>query len=125
MVRFIKRNFAWHSLTRLSGLIALSLVTLTTGSYVIAAQPGLYLGGQAGWGYVHDSGISSGDMDHMIGEALDHFNFTTSSFNGTNSDGGFAWRVFGGYQIGYHWAVEAGWSQFENLSVRCISSGYR
>jgi len=105
-------------LPRLS-LIFLSLIASCT----FAARPGLYLGGQAGWGNVHDSGISEGDMGHMIGEALGEFNFTINSFNGTTSDSGFAWRVYGGYQIGYNWAVEAGWAQYSNLSIDATAAG--
>lgn len=89
-----------------------------------AAQPGLYLGGQMGWGNVTDSGLSSGEMSATIGNALGHGNFTLSSFHGQHSESGFAWRVFGGYQIGYNWALEIGWSEFPRLPVDAYANGF-
>jgi hypothetical protein len=108
---------------RLSTSIFLTTAFLIAASCTFAAQPGLYLGGQVGWGTVHNSGISEGDMGHMIDEALGNGAFTITSFNGTTSDSGFAWRVFGGYQIGYNWALEVGWAQFPDLPIKANATG--
>jgi len=110
------------SLKRLSGFLSLSMASLVSASS-FAAQPGLYLGGQMGYGYVHDSGISSGDMGAMINDALGYGNFTTTTFNGQFSEGGFAWRVYGGYQIGFNWAMEIGWSHFPRVPVDASQTG--
>ncbi|VVC76560.1 hypothetical protein AQUSIP_18760 [Aquicella siphonis] len=96
---------------------------LMSGTQSHAAQPGLYLGGQLGWGNVTESGVSRGDMGQMINEALGYGNFTVTNFKGTTDETGFAWRVFGGYQIGYHWAAEIGWTLFPRLPIDAYASG--
>lgn len=110
------------SLKQFSGLLSLSVASLISGS-VFAAQPGLYVGGQMGYGYVHDSGISDGEMSALVGEALGYGNFTTTTFNGQFSENGFAWRVYGGYQIGFNWAMEIGWSHFPRVPVDASQTG--
>lgn len=108
---------------RSSGLISFALAISLTTACAFAARPGFYVGGQAGWGDVHDAGISIGDMGYMVGQALGDYNFTIHTFNGTTSGTGFAWRAFGGYQIGYNWAMEIGWAQFNNLPVEATATG--
>lgn len=88
-----------------------------------AAQPGYYLGGALGWGHVSNSGISKSDMSDLIESALGYPNFTFNSFDGDSSGSGFAWRVYGGYQFGYYWAGEMGWSIYPRLSVKATASG--
>ncbi len=100
-----------------------SLLALITSTEIYAARPGYYLGGQVGWGSVHDAGLSEADMSYSIEQALDYPNFTITSFNGTTSDTGFVWRVYGGYQIGYNWALEIGWSQYPRLPVDANATG--
>lgn len=90
---------------------------------VHAARPGYYIGGQVGWGSVHDTGVSEGDMGYMINQALGYGSFTMTSFDGTTSDTGFVWRVFGGYQIGYNWGMEIGWSQYPRLPIYATAAG--
>lgn len=109
---------------RLSGLISLAIVSLISTTSIHAARPGLYLGGQLGWGNVHDVGISDGDMGIMISNAFEYGNFSLNSFSGLNSGSGFAWRAFGGYQIGYNWAIEIGWAQFNNVAVNASATGF-
>lgn len=109
---------------RLSGLISLGLISLITTTGLQAAQPGLYLGGQLGWGQVHDVGISNGDMGIMVSNAFNYSNFSLHSFNGLNTGSGFAWRAFGGYQIGFNWAMEIGWAQFNNVAVDAYTTGF-
>lgn len=109
--------------TRLSAFVLISLISAFTTTLAFAARPGLYIGGQVGWGNVHDFGISVGDAGDMIIEALGYGNYTLSTFDGTNSDDGFAWRVFGGYQIGYNWAMEIGWAQFPRIAVDATAAG--
>lgn len=108
---------------RLSRLLSLSLVSLLLSSAIHAARPGYYLGGQLGWGHIQGTGVSDGDMGYMITQALGYSNYTVTSFNGTTSDSGVAWRVFGGYQIGYQWAMEIGWSMYPKLPVDATATG--
>lgn len=103
--------------------VSFAFGALMAGTALHAAQPGLYLGGQMGWGNVTDSGISRGDMSQMINQALGNGNFSVTNFNGSTSDSGFTWRVFGGYQIGYHWAAEMGWTVFPRLPIDATASG--
>jgi len=102
----------------LAGIAALLINTL---SY--AAQPGYYLGGQMGWGNVNQSGLSEGDMGGVMINAFGYSNFSMNNFSGTSSETGFAWRVFGGYQIGYNWAMEIGWSILPKLPVDAHVTG--
>ncbi len=107
------------SLSRVIILSFSALITLNAN----AALPGIYLGGQAGWGYVNDSGISQQDMGDLITSALNYSNFTINTISGTTSGGGLAGRVFGGYQFGCNLAVEFGWTKFNSLPVKATASG--
>lgn len=100
------------------------IVTLIVGMSAYAAQPGMYLGGQIGWGNVSDTGISSGNMNQAIGLALGYGNYSSSTFNSKVSETGLAWRVFAGYQVGYNWAAELGWSLFPRLPINAVATGF-
>jgi hypothetical protein len=82
-----------------------------------AALPGLYLGGQVGWGNVTDSGISRQEMGDLIESAIGNDNYTIHTFNGTTSGTGLAGRVYIGYQIGCFFAAELGWTKFNSLPI--------
>jgi hypothetical protein len=100
------------------------MVTFFVGMNAYAAQPGLYLGGQIGWGNVSDTGISTGNMNQAIGIALGHSNYSSSAFNTKTSESGLAWRVLGGYQVGYNWAAEIGWAVFPRLPINATATGF-
>jgi len=102
--------------------IALCL-TGVVGMSAYAAQPGFYVGGQMGWGNVTQTGISSGEMGQLISGALNDSNYTTTTFRGASNGNGFAWRVFGGYQVGYHFAAEMGWTVFPHLPIDARATG--
>ncbi len=96
--------------------LCFSMLAVVENTY--AAYPGLYLGGQAGWGNVSDTGISQQDMGDLITTSIDTGNFTIQSFNGTNNGNGLAGRVFIGYQYGCLAAAEFGWTKFNSLPVK-------
>jgi len=87
-----------------------------------AAWPGIYLGGQVGWGNVNETGISRQDMGDLINSAISSDNFTFRSFNGTTNGNGLAGRVFTGYQFGCFGALEFGWTKFNNLPVNATAN---
>lgn len=98
-------------LIRKIGVVIATLSTMIAATAVNAAVNGFYLGGQLGWGNTHQSGISSSDMSESANVPL------TSSSSSNSGNTGFAGRAFGGYQFNPNWAVEAGWTQFHNMSL--------
>ena len=63
-----------------------------------AVDSGAYVGGQAGWGTIHQDG------------------FSTSHNN--SSDSGLAGRLFAGYQVNQNFAAEMGYTKFKNESTK-------
>ncbi len=99
------------------GVAALGLSTVVVAN-ANAATPGFYLGGQLGWGKVHQANISSGDMNSILAQGLGTNNFKMNSFGNNGSDSGLAGRLLGGYQFNENWAAEFGWSKFKNMTTR-------
>jgi opacity protein-like surface antigen len=105
--------------------IMLGVVVLGISSAVAvnsyAALPGFYLGGQLGWGKVHQANISRGDMNSILSSGLGTNNYTVNSFSSSGSDDGIAGRLYGGYQFNTNWAAELGWSKFKNMTTNAYS----
>jgi len=74
------------------GVAAVGLLTAIA-SHAIAAVPGVYAGGQLGYGNIHESGFG-------------------------NTDQGLAGRVFAGYQINTNFAAELGWARFRTADAK-------
>lgn len=93
------------------GVAAVSLSTLIAAN-AIAAQPGVYVGGQLGVGNVHQSGVSASDLDLPKGLTFQSFNSSTSKANA------IAGRLFTGYQFNSNFAAELGWTKFSNVDSK-------
>lgn len=104
------------------GVAALSFAGLVSAN-AFAAAPGFYLGGQLGYGSVHQSDISRSDMNNLIGSAVGNNNFTVNSFNNSGKDTGLAGRLFAGYQFDTNWAGEMGWSKFSTMNTKASATG--
>jgi opacity protein-like surface antigen len=103
------------------GVAALSLSSIVAvNSY--AAVPGFYLGGQLGYGNVHQANISNSDLNSITASALNSNNFSVSSFSNSGHDSGLAGRLFAGYQINSNWAGELGWTKFSNMNTKASST---
>lgn len=76
-----------------------------------AATQGTYVGGQLGWGDVHQSIQASSVSGYGI-------NTKTSS-----KDTGIAGRLFAGYQFDSNWAAELGWNKFSDADAKATSAG--
>ncbi len=99
----------------MTGLIATALIA---GTNVYAANKGLYLAANVGWGDVHQRAISSGNMANLVGTALNTTNFTFNSFHsGVSDPTGVGGRALLGWQYDCHWALEFGWSKFSNVNT--------
>jgi opacity protein-like surface antigen len=79
----------------IAGVVAVGLSTVIAAS-AVAAQPGAYVGGQLGYGNVHEK----------------------------TDDKGVAGRIFTGYQFNNNFAGELGWSKFHNAESSTNYSGY-
>ncbi len=88
-----------------------TLATIGMCSQAHAAAPGFYLGGQVGWGDVHQSGISASDL-------ANDFYLPFASFSSSSKDTGIAGRAFVGYQFNPYFATEFGYTQFSNMTTR-------
>ncbi|MBX3709558.1 MAG: outer membrane beta-barrel protein [Gammaproteobacteria bacterium] len=103
------------------GVAALSLSTLAaTSSFAIG--PGAYVGGQLGYGNVHQSNISRSDMTSLLSNALSTNTVKLSSFSNSGHDSGLAGRLFAGYQFDTNWAAELGWSKFSTMSTKATAT---
>lgn len=76
-----------------------------------AAVNGLYAGGQAGYGNIHQGGISIAEANQAMNNVSA---LTTQSFNSSNRTDGIAGRLFAGYQVNTNFAAEAGFTKFSN-----------
>ncbi|VVC76561.1 Outer membrane protein A [Aquicella siphonis] len=103
------------------GVAALGLSSLVTAN-AFAAAPGFYVGGQLGYGNVHQSDISRTDMNDLIGSAVGNNKFTVNSFNNSGKDTGLAGRLFAGYQVNSNWAGELGWSKFSTMNTKASAT---
>lgn len=93
----------------------LSVAFVAASSLLIAANAsaavaGPYVGGQIGFGNVHQDGFSTSQLNRAIGGTF---------VSGTNSskDTGVAGRVFAGYQMNQNFAAEMGYSKFTNATA--------
>lgn len=102
-----------------SSLIISSCTFLIFTANAYAADNGFYLGGQLGWGDIHDGGLSGVDMRNILVDVLGPDDITAFSPLDTSddSDSGLAGRLFFGYQFDCHWATEFGWTKFKNMNT--------
>src|SRR5690348_14285177 len=70
-----------------------------------AALTGPYIGGQLGYGNVHQGNFASSAV-------TDNAPGTIVSSGNSSKDTGLAGRIFGGYQINQNFAAEMGYSKF-------------
>ncbi len=103
------------------GVAALGISTVVAAN-AYAAAPGFYLGGQLGWGKVHQQGITHQDMNELMTQGLSN-HYTESSFDHDSKDTGLAGRLFAGYQFNENWATELGWTKFKNMTTKANTSG--
>ena len=88
---------------KMLGVAVLGFSTLMAASSY-AALPGAYVGGQLGWGKVHQA---SSTIAHA-----------------TSSNTGLAGRIFAGYEIDPIWAAELGWTKFSTVDLKQTGLGY-
>jgi hypothetical protein len=108
---------------RKSRMAVLFLCGMIAGVSAHAANQGLYVSGQMGWGDVHQRNISRGNMNNLIGNALGTTDFTLNTYNPSVSDStGIAGRGALGWQYGNNWALELGYSKFSNVQTNVHST---
>jgi len=90
------------------GLAVLGVSSLVAANSFAATQ-GAYVGGQLGWGDIHQKASSS---------------YLTGTTVHANKDTGVAGRVFGGYRINENFAGEMGVTKFSDAKVKASSYGY-
>jgi len=90
------------------GLAVLGVSSLVAVNSFAASQ-GAYVGGQLGWGDVHQKVSSS---------------VLTGTTVHTNKDTGLAGRVFGGYKLNDNFAGELGVSKFSDAKIKASANGY-
>ncbi len=98
--------------------VSMALATLAAigmSTQAAAGAPGFYVGAQAGWGDVHQSGISANDLSNDLGLPI-------NTFSGSSKDTGIAGRGFVGYQFNPYFAVESGYTLFSNMTTRANGS---
>ncbi len=88
-----------------------TLATLGICNQAIAALPGAYIGAQAGWGDVHQSGITANDISNQFGGA------PVTMFSSSFRDTGLAGRGFIGYLFNPYFAAEAGYTYFSDMNT--------
>jgi opacity protein-like surface antigen len=76
---------------------------------VNAAEAGAYVGGQLGWGNVHQ-----GNYAQNTTEAVEDVGTFSSHIRETET--GMAGRIFGGYQFNQNIAAEVGYTRFHNAT---------
>ncbi len=86
--------------------LAASLTALFIATSANATLPGPYIGGQLGWGDVHQTD----DIKHQRGLDL--------------SSTGIAGRLLAGYRFNNFIAAELGWSKFSNATAKAKHSGF-
>src|SRR5580704_3849202 len=104
----------------LCGVVALGTAVALNAN---AAQPGFYMGGQLGWGKVHQDTITNHDMNSIVTSGLGYDKYTIKSYSDSSSDNGLAGRLFGGYQFTDNLAAELGWSKFKNMTTKASVKG--
>lgn len=102
----------------LSMMLAVASLWIATDAN--ATVNGFYLGGQGGWGNVHQEGLSNSDVTTVINSQVGDFTQTASS--SSSSSAGLAGRIFGGYQISQNLAVELGYTRFHNMTASVSES---
>lgn len=77
-----------------------------------AAVNGAYAGGTLGWGTIHQSTFnnSNAPTNTASGDGI------TESQSTSSNEGGFAGRIFGGYQFTRNFAAELGYTRFHNAN---------
>lgn len=98
-----KKNMKKHILA----VAVVSMAGAIMATNVSAAEAGPYIGGQIGYGNVHQGGFSNTQLSEV--------GIVSSN---TSSDSGVAGRVFGGYQINQYFAAELGYSKFSNATAK-------
>lgn len=100
---------------------SLSLIFLAANSH--AANNGFYVGGQAGWGSIHQGGITGADMVTFINTALPGEVAAIDPVDTSDdNDSGTAGRLFVGFQYNCYWGAEFGWTRFHNMSTSASAS---
>lgn len=89
----------------ISIVASLSSVWIATNVYA-AQAPAAYVGGQLGWGNIHQDGF----------KGLSH---------SSSKDDGIAGRIYAGYQFNQYVAVEAGATKFSNMTSKGTIEGMR
>lgn len=80
-----------------------------------ATLPGFYLGGQLGWGNVHQGTYVATYLNKLITKFVP--DAPTDSLKILYSDTGLAGRVFGGYQFNSYVGLELGYYHFNRMNV--------
>lgn len=104
MLKTLKKK---HILSAVIVSIVCGVVTTANAT----CNPGVYVGGQLGWGSVHQGNFAEPTV--AVGNVAN---------NGDSKDTGLAGRVFGGYQFNQNFAAELGYTKFHNATANETTS---
>lgn len=96
-----------------------AMVSILTASTSFASVDGVYIGGQLGWGHIHNNGISQSDLTTAVesSPAVLPDPITVLTFSNSEDTSGWAGRVYAGYKFNCHWALELGWTRFNDMDI--------
>lgn len=100
-----------------SKLIFICLTSILLAKNVHATKSGAYIGGQVGWGYVHQGTYIGNELEKRIGKAIPKAASTLDRLNILFRDTGLAERVFVGFQFNPYFAAEVGYYHFTPINV--------
>lgn len=93
----------------------LPMVCVSAAAFALNANAecaGPYVGGQLGWGTIHQSGF---DSITAVPGGL-------GTVSNSSTDSGLAGRVFGGYQFTQNFAAEMGYTKFKNMTAKMVAT---
>ncbi len=97
---------------RCAGMLLLCLMAVGP---AFATLPGFYLGGQLGWGNVHQGTYVATYLNKLIKKAVP--DAPVNTLNILYSDTGIAGRLFAGYQFNSYFGLELGYYRFNRMQV--------
>lgn len=93
----------------------LPMVCVSAAAFALNANAecaGPYVGGQLGWGNIHQNGF---DSIPAVPGGL-------GTVSNSSKDSGLAGRVFGGYQFTQNFAAEMGYTKFKNMTAKMVAT---
>lgn len=94
-------------------ILLLFLCGYLTGTF--ATTKGPYIGGQVGWGYVHQGTFISYHLNRLVQKKYKYVSLSPMDI--LQRDTGLAERIFVGYQVNNYFALEMGYYHFTPIQV--------